>query len=231
MTTPVWWSEVETALGRFGLASTERGLVAVLFDGELPARRPRLDGLIGRHELRPDDGRNAAPAEQLAEYARGARRGFDLALDQRGSDFQRRVWAAVAAVPYGRSASYRDVALRSGHPRAIRAVGAANGANPLPIVVPCHRIVGADGRLHGYAGGLALKRRLLGLEGALPREDESWPAWASRLPGRLIGPRSTRIYCRPECRYTGRLSRVPAIFESAEEARAEGYRACAVCRP
>jgi O-6-methylguanine DNA methyltransferase len=231
MTTSVWWSEVETELGPFGLASTEGGLVAILFEDELTERERRLRGLVGPHDTRPDDGRNAAAAGQLAEYARGARRGFDLRLDRRGTDFQRRAWAAVAAVPYGRTASYRQIAVRTGRPRAVRAVGAANGANPLPIVIPCHRIVGADGHLHGYAGGLAFKRRLLGLEGALPREDESWRAWAGKLRGRLIGPRSTRIYCRPECRYTDRLSRVPAIFDSAEEARAEGYRACAVCRP
>jgi O-6-methylguanine DNA methyltransferase len=229
--TTVWWSEADTAIGRFGLASTERGLAALLFEDELPEWELRLRRLVGEHDLRPDDGRNAAAARQLAEYASGDRRSFDLPLDARGTAFQRRVWAAVAAVPYGRSATYREIAARIGQPGAARAVGAANGANPLPIVVPCHRVVGADGRLHGYAGGLALKRRLLGLEGALPREDESWRAWADRLRGRLVGPRTTRIYCRPECRYTGRLSRVPAIFESAEEARAEGRRACAVCRP
>jgi len=231
MTTPIWWSEVQTALGPFGLASSEGGLVAILFRDELPSRERRLRGLVGAHQARPDDGRNEAAAGQLVEYARGERRAFDLPLDRRGTDFQRRVWAAVAEVPYGRTVTYRDIADRTGQPRAIRAVGAANGANPLPIVIPCHRVVGADGRLHGYAGGLALKRRLLGHEGALPREEESWRSWAETVRGRLIGPRSTRIYCRPECRYTGRLSRVPAIFESVEEALAEGYRACAVCRP
>ncbi|HEV8635155.1 MAG TPA: methylated-DNA--[protein]-cysteine S-methyltransferase [Chloroflexota bacterium] len=166
MTTRVWWSEVELGLGRFGLASTERGLVAILFEHELPERGRRLGGLVGAHDPRPDDGRNAAAARQLAEYARGERRSFDLPLEPRGTDFQRRVWTAVAAVPHGRTVTYREIARRVGQPRSVRAVGAANGANPLPIVIPCHRVVGADGQLHGYAGGLALKRRLLGLEGA-----------------------------------------------------------------
>jgi methylated-DNA-[protein]-cysteine S-methyltransferase len=222
MNTRLWLSHVDLPFGQLGLASTDRGLAALLLPGQ--AAPPTWDAL-------PDDGRNAAAAAQLAEYARGDRLAFDLPLDPRGTPFQLAVWREVAAVPHGRTATYRDVAGRIGHPAAVRAVGAANGANPLPIVVPCHRVVGADGRLHGYAGGLALKQTLLELEGAVPRRDEPWHAWADRLGNRLIGPRTTGVYCRPRCRYTARLTRVPAIFDGPAEAVAAGYRPCRVCQP
>jgi methylated-DNA-[protein]-cysteine S-methyltransferase len=101
---------------------------------------------------------------QLAEYFAGKRRSFDLVLAQRGSDFQRRVWQALTKIPYGRTASYAEIAGRIGKPGAARAVGAANGRNPSPIVGPCHRVIGSDGSLTGYAGGLAWKRALLDWE-------------------------------------------------------------------
>jgi methylated-DNA-[protein]-cysteine S-methyltransferase len=222
MTTRVWLSHVDLPFGRLGLASTDRGLATVLLPTQ--ALPPVYDPL-------PDDGRNAHAAAQLAEYARGERTVFDLTLDLRGTPFQQAVWREVAAVPHGRTATYRDVARRVGQPNAVRAVGAANGANPRPIVVPCHRIVGADGRLHGYAGGLEMKQALLELEGAVPRRGEPWQLWADRLDGHLIGPRTTGIYCRPRCRYTARLTRIPAIFEGPADALAAGYRPCRVCQP
>lgn len=222
MTMRVWFSDVELPFGRLGLASTERGLAGIVLPGQT---------LLASYEPIPDDGRNAAAAAQLAEYARGKRTTFDLTLDPAGTPFQRAVWREVAGVPFGRTATYRDIARRIGQPAAVRAVGAANGANPLPIVVPCHRIVGSDGRLHGYAGGLDLKQTLLELEGAVPRKAEGWERWAEGLNGHLIGPRTTGIYCRPRCRYTARLTRVPAIFDGAAEAVAAGYRPCKVCRP
>jgi O-6-methylguanine DNA methyltransferase len=93
-------------------------------------------------------------------------REFSLPLDIEGTEFQKRVWGQVAAIPYGETRSYLQIATAVGSPRAVRAVGAANGANPVPIVVPCHRVIGAKGKLVGYGGGLALKQRLLELEGA-----------------------------------------------------------------
>jgi methylated-DNA-[protein]-cysteine S-methyltransferase len=110
----------------------------------------------------------AACAEQLAEYFSGCRRRFELPLAPRGTEFQRSVWRALIDIPYGETRSYRDIAGAIGRPRAVRAVGAANGRNPLPIVVPCHRVIGSDGSLTGFAGGLAAKTCLLELEGALP---------------------------------------------------------------
>ena len=108
----------------------------------------------------------APAAEQLAAYFAGERRRFDLALRPPGTPFRRRVWAAVAAIPYGSTTTYGALASELGLSRGARAVGAANGANPLAIVVPCHRVVGADRSLIGYGGGLDAKRFLLALEDA-----------------------------------------------------------------
>lgn len=101
---------------------------------------------------------------QLLEYLSGARRSFDLPLDPAGTDFQRSVWEALRAIPYGQTRTYGEIAAAVGRPRAVRAVGQANHVNPLPIFIPCHRVVGKNGALTGYAGGLDLKRALLALE-------------------------------------------------------------------
>ncbi len=103
---------------------------------------------------------------QLQQYFAGTRHQFELPLAPRGTAFQRQVWQALRHIPYGQLRSYRDIALALGRPTASRAVGAANGRNPLPIVVPCHRVIGSNGQLTGYAGGLDLKHFLLDLEGA-----------------------------------------------------------------
>lgn len=116
---------------------------------------------------RRDAGPVAGAVDQLAAYFAGARREFDLWLAAEGTAFQRRVWAALEGIPYGETTTYAKLAAEIGHPGSARAVGAANGANPLAIVVPCHRVIGAGGSLTGYAGGLAAKRWLLDLEGAL----------------------------------------------------------------
>ncbi|MEZ4385924.1 MAG: methylated-DNA--[protein]-cysteine S-methyltransferase [Nannocystaceae bacterium] len=110
-------------------------------------------------------------ATQLREYLAGERRDFDLTLrpSPSGTDFQRRAWGALRAIPYGETRSYAEQAAAIGAPTASRAIGAANGANPLPIVVPCHRVLGADGSLTGFAGGVAIKRWLLDHEGARPQ--------------------------------------------------------------
>ena len=107
-------------------------------------------------------------AHELREYFAGGRRRFTVPLDLAGTDFQRRAWAAMRRVPYGATMSYAQQARRAGAPRAVRAVGSANGANPVPVIVPCHRIVASDGSLGGYALGLAVKRRLLALESRRP---------------------------------------------------------------
>ena len=119
--------------------------------------------------------------EQLGEYFAGRRRLFDLPLAPSGTAFQLRVWRALQDIPYGATCSYGEQARAMGQPRAVRAVGAANGRNPIPIVVPCHRVIGGDGRLTGYAGGLGIKKFLIELEGRHVNAAE----WTARSPGGL----------------------------------------------
>ncbi len=120
--------------------------------------------------LRWDAERCAPVARQIEQYFRGERQDFDVPLAPEGTDFQRRVWDELTRIPDGETISYRALAERIGSPAAVRAVGRANGANPIPIVVPCHRVIGADGTLTGYGGGLPIKQALLALEGARPAE-------------------------------------------------------------
>jgi O-6-methylguanine DNA methyltransferase len=121
----------------------------------------RGDRLAWGHE------RSAAVAAQLAEYFSGGRKTFDLPLRPRGTEFQRQVWEELARIPYGVTISYAELAARVGRPGASRAVGRANGTNPIPVIIPCHRVIGSDGSLTGFGGGMPLKRALLVLEGAL----------------------------------------------------------------
>jgi methylated-DNA-[protein]-cysteine S-methyltransferase len=114
-----------------------------------------------------DRERCAPVAAQLAEYFAGKRRDFALPVAPRGSEFQRRVWEELSRIPYGATISYAELAARIGRPGASRAVGRANGTNPIPVVIPCHRVIGTDGSLTGYGGGMPLKRALLALEGVL----------------------------------------------------------------
>ncbi|MDD3823173.1 MAG: methylated-DNA--[protein]-cysteine S-methyltransferase [Sphaerochaetaceae bacterium] len=117
----------------------------------------------GEHKATPLTDRAAM---QLAQYLAGKRRTFDLPLDPQGTEFQKRVWNALLAIPYGQTCSYKDIAIAIGNPKAVRAVGMANHHNPISFIIPCHRVIGADGSLVGYGGGLELKSRLLGLERA-----------------------------------------------------------------
>ncbi len=115
-----------------------------------------------------DDAPNRTILDQLHGYLTGMRQTFDLPFDLRGTQFQRDVWTTLSTIPYGTTRTYGEVAEQIGRPRAVRAVGQAVGANPVPIVIPCHRVIGHDGRLVGFGGGLPLKERLLSLErGAL----------------------------------------------------------------
>lgn len=158
-------AEFESPIGALRVASSDRGLAWL----GLPRASGRgLEGWLVRHA--PGAKRVAAWAPnqqaiaQVLEFLEGKRRAFELDLDLRGTPFQLAVWGAVAAIPYGETRSYAEVARSVGHPAAVRAVGAANGANPIPLVVPCHRVVASGGALGGYGGGLPLKRRLLAME-------------------------------------------------------------------
>ena len=152
-------------IGRLELLSTDQGLVAILFCDE---RRSRA--CAAWHARSVGCAVPASPGEhdvyvrQIREFLAGDRREFTIPLHRTGTRFQRAVLDAVAGVPYGACVSYQDIARSVGNPAACRAVGAANGANPLPLVIPCHRIVGASKKLTGYGGGLDAKRWLLSLE-------------------------------------------------------------------
>jgi methylated-DNA-[protein]-cysteine S-methyltransferase len=150
---------IATPIGELLLTSDGEGLTGVFMEphgsSPHPAASPGGDG---------DDAVLRAAREQLAAYFAGALTAFDLPLAARGTPFQERVWAALRGVPFGSTVSYGDIARRIGSPAAVRAVGAANGRNPLPIVVPCHRVVGADGSLTGFGGGVARKQWLLAHE-------------------------------------------------------------------
>ncbi len=149
----------ESALGAIVLASDGDALTGAWFDGQ--RHQPAQDGTWRRQRELPVLRRAAA---EFAEYFAGVRTQFTLPLAPVGTPFQCRIWDAIATVPYGATIAYRELARRAECPESIRAAGAATGRNPLSILVPCHRIVGADGALTGYAGGLARKRALLALE-------------------------------------------------------------------
>jgi O-6-methylguanine DNA methyltransferase len=162
----VTWASTKSRIGTIRVAATPRGVCKITLGRETAedffgwleqhirhaSRKPECRGLV------------ALALDQIVEYLDGQRRQFDLPLDLRGTDFQRRMWAAVAAIPYGQTRTYADIARALGRPSAVRAVGAANGANPLPLIVPCHRVVGSNGSLTGYGGGLDVKRKLLEME-------------------------------------------------------------------
>ena len=153
----VHYAIIDTPLGALGVAWSAAGLRRIWFAGADSAP-----------PVPPEWQRCPEPAfgagEQLAEYFSGERVDFDLPLDAGGTPFQRRVWQALTEIPYGSTSTYGEIARRLGRPRAARAVGGANNRNPLPVVVPCHRVIGAGGSLTGYAGGLRIKRFLLDLE-------------------------------------------------------------------
>ena len=115
---------------------------------------------------------NARAAEMLGEYLEGKRRDFDLPLDPKGTEFQKKAWNALLTIPYGQTRSYKEQAEAVGNAKACRAVGAANGKNPISIIIPCHRVIGTDGSLIGYGGGLAVKKALLELEARAETENE-----------------------------------------------------------
>ena len=149
---------LDTPIGRLRLVSNGEHLVRIEFPNQYAPE--------DTDEASKDAVLEAA-SSQLREYFKGRRRDFDLPLDTAGTQFQRRVWRALREIPYGQVRSYRELADSIGAAKAVRAVGAANGRNPLPIVVPCHRVIGSNGQLTGFAGGLAAKETLLKLEGAL----------------------------------------------------------------
>ncbi|WP_131108354.1 methylated-DNA--[protein]-cysteine S-methyltransferase [Pseudomonas sp. Sample_10] len=158
-------------VGELKLVAKGSRLVAILWENDRPGRVR-----LGPMSEAPDSPILIRAAAQLREYFAGTRRNFDLELDFSGTEFQKQVWAALLTIPFGETRSYSQIAEQIGNPTAVRAVGAANGKNPLSIIAPCNRVIGASGKLTGFAGGLEAKELLLTLEGG------HWPATA-RLPG------------------------------------------------
>lgn len=150
-------------IGRLTIVARDEGLAAILWEDDDPARVP-----LGEARSDADHPVLVETMRQLDGYFAGTRTVFDLPLAPKGTDFQRQVWRALSRIPHGETRAYAEIAREIGRPAATRAVGAANGRNPISIVVPCHRVIGRDGSLTGFAGGLASKRWLLDHERGAP---------------------------------------------------------------
>ncbi|MFN3074466.1 methylated-DNA--[protein]-cysteine S-methyltransferase [Acinetobacter sp. TY2] len=155
----LFFMEIDSPVGVLKLVANDISLIAVLWENETP-NRVRLAELIEnkQHPILLET------QKQLSEYFEGQRKIFDLPLDFEGTEFQQKVWQALLTIPFGETRSYKDIAEQIGNVKAVRAVGAANGKNPISIIAPCHRVVGANGKLVGFAGGLENKDVLLKLE-------------------------------------------------------------------
>jgi methylated-DNA-[protein]-cysteine S-methyltransferase len=163
-----WQKRIDSPVGKLKLVASGEGLAAILWENDRPGRvRLEIAGDDDSHPVLVE------AARQLEEYFAGRRRDFAVKLDVVGTVFQRKVWTALLTIPFGETRSYSQIARQIGHPDAVRAVGAANGRNPVAIMAPCHRVIGSTGSLTGFAGGLDAKARLLGLEGARPRPGDS----------------------------------------------------------
>ena len=160
------YKEMESAVGKLKLVANANALVAILWERERPNRIK-----LAMLKCDPQQPILLQTERQLKEYFAGTRNEFNLPLEPAGTEFQKKVWQALREIPFGQTRSYLDLAKSIGSVKAGRAVGAANGKNPLSIVVPCHRVLGADGALTGFAGGLEVKAKLLAHEGyiAFPR--------------------------------------------------------------
>lgn len=153
----LFYTWYESPVGRLLLVGSQSGLNFVSFSTGKHAVSLSAEWLEDRAVFKH-------AIAQLEEYFKGRRKSFDLTLFPEGTEFQKEVWNALQTIPYGETISYKELAQRIGKPKTIRAVGAANGANPIPIIIPCHRVIGHDGSLTGFGGGLPLKKRLLELE-------------------------------------------------------------------
>lgn len=155
--------KIESPIGELYLVASEKGLCEIAWSKQDVPFAPSLAGrdAVSRHL--------AQGARELREYFEGKRQDFEVALDATGTPFQHEVWKELVAIPYGKTCSYRDIAVKIRHAGASRAVGTANGRNPLPVIVPCHRVITSAGTLGGYAGGLSVKRWLLQREGVTPK--------------------------------------------------------------
>ena len=157
MSHTIWFDEMPSPVGTLRLVADDDGLRQIWFENERHPRRAAPEWVRSARAV-------AFARMQLEEYFAGTRQVFELPLHPLGTPFQLAVWQALAGIPYGSTQSYGELAQRIGQPQAMRAVGAANGRNPLPIVLPCHRVIGANGSLTGFGGGLPVKQYLLAME-------------------------------------------------------------------
>jgi methylated-DNA-[protein]-cysteine S-methyltransferase len=162
----IYVSELHSKIGTLCLASSDKGVVCISLSGRQSFLKD-LERLVPDMELEEDEGKNKKVVKQLKEYFSGARKDFDLPLHLIGTEFQKLVWRQLCQVPFGQTASYKEIAEKIGKPKAMRAVGQANHRNAIPIIIPCHRIIGANGHLVGFGSGLDKKRFLLSHEGVL----------------------------------------------------------------
>jgi epoxyqueuosine reductase len=167
----IYYDEMTTPIGILTLFTSETGICLVEF-GSFSLRESFVQqwsrNWTADAEFIRDEQRLLESKTQLEQYFSGSRKQFDLPMDQRGTPFQLQVWAALADIPYGETRSYKQMAEVIERPKAIRAVGGANNKNPISIIVPCHRVIGAEGSLIGFGGGLEIKSHLLSIEGSLP---------------------------------------------------------------
>ncbi|WP_394149979.1 methylated-DNA--[protein]-cysteine S-methyltransferase [Vibrio maritimus] len=152
-----YYTILESDLGPITIQASDEGLLGIWFE-----QHTTLPSELGHYQ--PEHPVLSDAATQLTEYLSGTRQQFSLPLAAKGTEFQSKVWEVLCSIPYGESISYQELANRVGNPKAVRAVGTANGRNPISIVVPCHRVIGKDGKLTGYAGGVERKLKLLELE-------------------------------------------------------------------
>ena len=153
----VYFTSFESPVGSLLLAGDRKSLRQVSFANSKHSASPRSDWKQNRAAF-------TEVIRQLQAYFRGELKEFDLPLAMEGTEFQLHVWHELRAIPYGETISYAQLAVRVGNPKAVRAVGLANGSNPIPIIVPCHRVIGSNGSLTGFGGGLSMKKKLLELE-------------------------------------------------------------------
>jgi AraC family transcriptional regulator of adaptative response/methylated-DNA-[protein]-cysteine methyltransferase len=161
----ILYTTISTTLGPLGIALAPKGLCAIQLKGEMPTMKRDLERRFPGAELVRDDEGMASAAAVVRGWIDGSEPVAPPPLDLRGTPFQRRVWRAIARIPRGQTISYAELARQAGNPRAIRAAAQACGANPVPLLVPCHRVIAKDGSLGGFGGGLDMKRKLLAREG------------------------------------------------------------------
>ena len=229
----------KTKIGELILGSFENKLC--LLDFRYRRMRTSVDNRLKRElnaeYIEQDTNVLKETRKQIDEYLSGERVEFTIPILMVGSDFQKQVWNALISVNYGEVATYLDLAKNINNEKAVRAVASANGANSIGLIIPCHRIIGSDGDLVGYGGGLQVKKRLLNLEKKNSKltDDEKYEFIGSRNKKFdfkfITAVKTTRIYCLPSCSAKKPNKENVVFYDTKKEAIKNGYRACEVCNP